>query len=415
MNVPMHIAGDPSTLTAEQRDRVDLAARLGREGFAPRAAMHDREASFPAANFAELREHGLLGLCIPRQCGGLGADLYSYALISAELGRHCGATALSFNMHVSACLWSGLVADALPMSDEQRREHEALRAAQWAGIVQRGELWALPISEGGAASAGRAAFDTRARAVDGGYVVNGRKVFVSMAGQADVYALLCTREAPGAGPRDALFLAVPAAAPGLTVSGEWDPLGMRGTISRTLQLDEVFVPASARLLPEGLYHQAASRFPHMFGTSAPTYLGLAQAACDFTTAYLRGEVPGMAPVLRRMYATKQASVAQMRVLLEQARAMLWQSCREARIDPDRDARLRLYAAHVTVMEHAQAIAALAIRTCGGQSLLKGLPLERIYRDARCGSLMLPWTAELCLERLGHECLYDADEGDEAIE
>ena len=57
-------------------------------------------------------------------------------------------------------------------------------------------------------------------------------------------------------------------------------------------------------------------------------------------------------------------------------------------------------------------AALAIRTCGGQAMLRSLPLERIYRDSRCGSLMLPWTAELCLDRIGREALYEPGETDE---
>jgi alkylation response protein AidB-like acyl-CoA dehydrogenase len=61
------------------------------------------------------------------------------------------------------------------------------------------------------------------------------------------------------------------------------------------------------------------------------------------------------------------------------------------------------------------LCSLAIRTCGGQAMLKSLPLERLYRDSRCGSLMLPWTAELCLDQLGRDSLYDPGEGDEAIE
>ena len=69
--------------------------------------------------------------------------------------------------------------------------------------------------------------------------------------------------------------------------------------------------------------------------------------------------------------------------------------------------LRAYAAQHTVMENANAIATKAIRTCGGQAMLKSLPLERIYRDSRCGSLMLPWTAEICLDRLGRETLVRA--------
>jgi alkylation response protein AidB-like acyl-CoA dehydrogenase len=177
----------------------------------------------------------------------------------------------------------------------------------------------------------------------------------------------------------------------------------------------VFVPHSARLMPEGLYWQAAARYPHMFATLSPTYMGIAQAAYDFTVAYLRGEVEGTPPVKRRMYPTKQIAVAEMRVKLEQTRALFLQNARDAAVDPDKDTRMRLLAAHYTVMESANDIARLAIRTCGGQSMLKSLPLERLYRDSRCGSLMLPWTAELCVDRLGRECLYEPGERDEAIE
>ena len=69
------------------------------------------------------------------------------------------------------------------------------------------------------------------------------------------------------------------------------------------------------------------------------------------------------------------------------------------------------ATQFTVMEGAHKIAQLAIRTCGGQSMLKSLPLERIFRDSRCGSLMLPWTAEICLDRLGKVSLYKPGEKD----
>ena len=273
-------------------------------------------------------------------------------------------------------------------------------------------------SEGGAAAAGRAPWGTRAIAVDGGYRISGKKIFASLAGAADFYGVLCTREdeaGEGGTLRDSLYLAVPADAPGVTVAGDWDPLGMRGTVSRTLVFDDVFVPHEARLMPEGLYFQAASRYPYMFATLSPTYMGIAQAAYDFTVSYLRGEVPDTAPVKRRMYPTKQIAVAQMRITLEQTRALFLATAREARIDPDRDARARLYAAHYTIMENANEIARLALRTCGGQSMGKALPLERLYRDSRCGSLMLPWTAELCTDRLGRDCLYESGERDELID
>ncbi len=411
----MHIAGNPDTLSAQQRELVEIAATLGRERFAPRAARHDAEASFPFDNYEDLRASGLLAICVPRSHGGLGADFATYVLVAAEIGRHCGATALSYNMHVCACMWAGFVADAMEMSDAQRAEHERFRAVHFENIVRRGKVYSQPFSEGGAAAAGAAPWGTRARPVDGGYVVSGRKIFASMAGAADFYGTLCTLDTPAATPRDALYLAVPAGADGVKVVGDWDPLGMRGTVSRTLVFDEAFVPHSARLMPEGLYFQAASRFPHMFATLSPTYMGIAQAAYDFTVQYLRGEVPGVPRVLRRMYPTKQFAVAEMRVKLEQTRALFLQNARDAQADPDPDTRMRLYAAHYTIMENANDLARLAIRTCGGQSMLRSLPLERLYRDSRCGSLMLPWTAELCLDRLGRECLYDSTEGDEAID
>ena len=412
MAAPAHIAGSTDRLTPQQRELSEMAARLGRERFAPRAAAIDREAVFPFENYADLRAAGLLGICVPKAAGGMGADFSTYVMVAAEIGRHCGATALTWNMHVCSTMWAGFIADDLDMTPEQRADHERIRALHFDRVVNQGKVYAQPFSEGGAAAAGKVPFGTLARKVEGGYVVNGRKIFASLSGAADYYGVLCTLDRPGATQRDSLYLAVPADAQGVRVFGEWDPLGMRGTVSRNLEFTEVFVPDEARMMPEGLYFQAAMRYPHMFATLSPTYMGLAQAAYDFTVQYLRGEVPGMPPVKRRMYPTKQVAVAQMRIQLEQTRALFLQNARDARIDPDRDTRMRLYAAHHTIMESANDIARLAIRTCGGQSMLKSLPLERIYRDSRCGSLMLPWTAELCVDRLGRECLYEPGERDE---
>ena len=410
-----HIAGNAALLTSQQRELIARAAQLGRNKFAPRAARWDREASFPFENFDDLRAAGLLAICVPREHGGEGADFATYVMVAAELGRHCGSTALSYNMHVSSTMWAGFIADALDMTSEQRAEHERHRALHYARIVQQGKLYSQPFSEGGAAAAGKAPWGTLARRVEGGYVVDGKKIFASLSGAADYYGVLCTLDNPAATLRDSLYLALPADAPGVTVSGDWDPLGMRGTVSRTLILEKVFVPDEARLMPEGLYFQAAQRYPHMFATLSPTYMGIAQAAYDFSVSYLRGEMPGTPPVKRRMYPTKQIAVADMRIKLEQTRALFLQNAREARVDPDKDTRMRLLAAHYTVMENANDICRLALRTCGGQAMLKSLPLERLYRDSRCGSLMLPWTAELCVDRLGRECLYEAGERDEEIE
>ena len=391
-------------------DMIALVRKLGQERFAARAAKYDQDASFPFENYADLREHGLLGLCVPARYGGMGAGYRDYAQVSAELGRWCGTTALTLNMHVCSALWTGPLADDLEMSAAQRREHEARRALHYGRMIA-GAVYAQPFSEGGAAAAGKAPFGTLATKLDDGWLLSGRKIFASLSGAADYYGILCTEDRPDRSVKDTLFLAVPKDAAGLTVVGPWDPLGMRGTVSRTIVLKDVFVPDEAQLLPRGVYWQAAYRWPHMFLTLAPTYLGIAQACYDFTVTYLRGEVEGV-PVKRRMYPTKQIAVAEMFVTLQQTWALFKQVLAEARVDPSKEDRLRAYAAQYTIMENAQAIAAKAIRTCGGQAMLRPLPLERHYRDARCGALMLPWTAELCLDRLGRETLYEPGESDD---
>ena len=405
------ICGESYPLSALQSELLVKVGKLGRERFAPRAARYDRDATFPFENYDDLRSENLLGICIPKSHGGLGADFATYALVAAEMGRHCGATALTFNMHVCSTLWSGPLADDLDMSAEQRAQHDANRKLHFDRILN-GAIYAQPFSEGSAAAAGKAPFGTTARKVDSGWRISGKKIFASLSGAANYYGVLCTEDKPDAGVRDTLYVAVPGDAEGFSIVGDWDPLGMRGTVSRTLLMKDVFVPDDAELMPRGVYFQAASRWPHMFFTLAPTYMGIAQAAYDFTVAYLRGEVPGMPRVLRRMYPTKQVAVAEMRIKLEQTRAMFLRAIADARVDPGKEARLRAYAAQYTVMENANDLCRLAIRTCGGQAMLKSLPLERLYRDSRCGALMLPWTAELCVDRLGREALYEPGESDD---
>jgi alkylation response protein AidB-like acyl-CoA dehydrogenase len=401
----------PFELTALQKELIAVVNEIG-PAMAARAYKHDADATFPFEDYDDMRKAGLLGICVPKAYGGLGADYSTYCLVSAEIGRYSGATALTFNMHVACSLWTSYLTDSLTMTKAERAEHEHNRRIHYARMVKEGKIYAQPFSEGGAAAAGKAPFGTLATKVEGGWVLNGKKIFASLSGAADYYGVLATEDKPERSRRDTLFVAVPADAQGASVVGPWDPLGMRATVSRTLLLKDVFVPDEAQLMPRGVYHQAAMRWPHMFLTLCPTYMGIAQAAYDFTVKYLRGEVEGQPPVKRRMYPTKQIAVAEMFIKLEQTWALFHRVIRESRIDPAKSDRLRAYAAQYTVMENCNDICRLAIRTCGGLSMLKSLPLERYYRDSRCGSLMLPWTAELCVDRLGRETLYEPGETDE---
>ncbi len=378
---------------------VAMVAELG-PTMEERAFTYDREATFPWENFRDFRDRGLLALCVPTAYGGLGAGLADYVRVSEEIGRHCGATALTFNMHVATMLWTGPVADLLAMTDEQRERHERIRARLFRGVVEDGRIHSQPFSEGISAGA-TSGIATRATPVDGGFLVTGRKIFASLSGAADFYNVTAQVE----GEDVIRFLGVPAGADGVRIEGPWDPLGMRGTVSRTLVMDGAFVPVENEWLPPGLYDQAAERYPFLFMSLAPTYLGVTRAICDFTRSYLRGELPGMTTGARRDVPQKQDGWARMQVAYERSRALLFAAADNAAVDPSEEQLARAWAATFNTMETAPEVAAIGVRVCGGQAMLRHLALERMYRDARLGSLMLPWSAEVCLERLGRARLY----------
>jgi alkylation response protein AidB-like acyl-CoA dehydrogenase len=384
-------------------DRDELVQRVRAMGpvLAERAVHYDRQASFPFENFADFRRLGLLALCVPEAHGGAGASYADYVRVSEEIGRYCGATALTFNMHNATMLWCGQVADSLTMTANERARHEQIRAEMFRGVVVHGHIHSQPFSEGLAPGA-TSGVATRAKAVDGGWRVTGRKIFASLSGAANFYNVICQV----AGDDTIRFLGVPADAEGVSSVDDWDPLGMRGTVSRTLLMDDVFVPAANEWLPAGIYNQAAERYPWLFLSLCPSYLGLTGGVLDTTRAYLRGELPGQTASARRDHPMKQVGWAQMQLRHQQARALLYRAIDEATLDPTEDDLVLGWSAAYTVMEHAAEVASTAIRVCGGQAMLKHLPLERMYRDARLGSLMLPWSAEVCLERLATARLYD---------
>ena len=391
--------------SARQHDLIARARRLARERFAPRAQIHDREASFPFEDYRDLRAEGLLGLCVPETYGGLGADYETYCLVSEELAQGNASTSLTFNMHCLTMLMMGVLADALPMPPAERERHEKLRASKFREVLDEGVFYGQPHSEpveqgqtDTALSMGGRRFGTTARKVSGGYVINGRKFFVSLAGAAPYFATPAILLAEGPWIERTLYLQVPKDAPGVTFPGDWDPMGMRGTVSRDMVLQDVFVPDDAEVLPPGSFGALYNAFPQLSPLSfCATFLGLTQAAYDGAIAYLTGQMTG-APGLHTEVAVKGHAIAEMLFALEGARALYYRAISEARVNAPPDAVQRARAAHVTVQRSAVTVTQEAIRVCGGRALLKRFPLERYARDARAGALMRPWTQEIATQQ-----------------
>lgn len=114
---------DPAAfrLTPQETELTARARELGQAVLAPRADRWDREAVFPMDNYRDMHKAGLLGVCIPKADGGLDADFRAYCLTAAEIGRYCGTTSLTWNMHVCSTLWTGALSDTLDMAPAARR------------------------------------------------------------------------------------------------------------------------------------------------------------------------------------------------------------------------------------------------------------------------------------------------------
>src|SRR5262249_40951231 len=180
----MEFPGTPAQKELQHRARC-LAA-----DFATRAARHDREASDPAENYAALREAGFYGLYVPTELGGGGVGLLGWSLAAEELAQGCASTALSFNMHLSVV---GPMMES-PLVPRAAKERLAKM------VVHEGKLIGGNFSEPTTSGlVGTPLPLTRARRVDGGYRVTGRKAFASMIGVADYVMVLARPDGAASG------------------------------------------------------------------------------------------------------------------------------------------------------------------------------------------------------------------------
>jgi alkylation response protein AidB-like acyl-CoA dehydrogenase len=369
----------------------DLAAAAGRlaSRFAGRAAGHDADGAFPVDDFADLRQEGMFGLLVPTGLGGVGAGFSDYAAVAHELARGNGATALVFNMHTSVTgALSALdpaLAAALGVPDEAlAARDDLLRAA--AG----GAWYAVAMSERGAGSR-LSQVSTAYEQVDGGFRIRGAKTFVSGAGHADGYLVAARRADDRAVVSQFL---VPAGTDGLRVERTWDALGMRATRSDDLHLD-VTVPAGALLGGvEGLALVVAQLMPHWLVASyAAVYVGVARAAVDAAVAHVNERGLGHLPAVRGRIGRADAAV-------EAARLVVTEAARRVDAAPGEPETNRwVWRAKLLAGTTAAEVAASMLEAAGTSASRRGHPLERLFRDARCGSLQ-PATSDVCADWLG---------------
>jgi alkylation response protein AidB-like acyl-CoA dehydrogenase len=373
-----------------------LAAR-----FAERAARYDGPAAFPTDDFDDLRAEGFLGLMAPARLGGLDAGFRDYVRVAATLAGGSAATALVFNMHASVTGGLAQITDELAEALGAPASFPSVRDRILRDAVD-GAAYGVAITEREAGSR-LTALRTTYQGEGDGYWIRGTKSFCSGAGHLGAYLVAARRAGSDEDPVVSYFL-VPADA-GLEVEEDWDPLGMRATASNTLHIDAL-VPKEALLGGiEGTVLPLAQAMPQWLVASyAAVYVGLSRAAVDEARAYVgtrtvAGERGGLAllPQVRQRIGRADADVEAARLVLEQAALLV-----DGR-PGDPDTNRWVFRAKLMAGDTVMRVAASMAEACGAGALRRGLPLERILRDARTGALMPP-SSDVSADHLGSSLL-----------
>ena len=380
------------SLSPEHLALKATCSELARE-FGERAARHDREASAPEENYRALKDSGLYGLLVPSQFGGMGAGLLGHTLAMEELAQGCAATAMSFNMHCVAAYT--LTATGAFSTAIAERVGDLM--------VHQGKLMSNLISEAGTTNLlySTRASSTQAKQVTGGYLLNGRKAFASMIGSSD-YALICVHPEHVDNVESVIMVVVPTDAEGLTIEPVWDTLGMRGTCSDNVILQDCFVPdewAFDELIVPSIgdflaTHESLINLPY-----TGVYLGIGLAALEAIKEIVQKRQPkGYAqplsyhPDIRHRIGIMSATLESARWILRYA---AWLADHEGQTEA---AQLALFRAKYVVGEAVANATRSALEMSGAHGLFKGSTLERLFRDGATATMMQP-SSDVCLGQI----------------
>jgi alkylation response protein AidB-like acyl-CoA dehydrogenase len=359
--------------------------------FATRAGEHDRDASHPIENYDRLRAEGFLALTIPRSLGGQGCDFLTHTLAYEALGQGCPATALAFNMHASVVM-------PLLLSPEVTPEAKHYVADL---VVRQSKMIGGNFSEPGTTSLiGERPLSVRARAVEGGYSITGRKMFASMLEATD-HVLVMAYPETATSPTAGMLLLVPRGTPGRGVNPNWDTLGMRATRSDSLVLEDCRVPHNALVYRSDDTRPFRLAYLNWFwGSYTAVYLGLAVAAYDEIRRVVTArQPPGYAQPLA-YHPDVRRHIASMSATLEAARLVTYRSAWLSDTQgPTPETTAALYRAKYMVGEAVSSITRIGLTLGGAHGIFKGSRLELLFRDGALAELQPPPT-DFCLWNMG---------------
>ena len=352
-------------LTPDQRAIQTLARELAEAEIVPNAGDWDRAHRFPDELYPKLAELGLMGVCVPEEYGGAGADFLSYVLVLEELSRADAGVGVTVAVHTSAA-----TLPILSFGTEEQR-------ARFVPPLARGEvLGAFALTEPGS---GSDAGSLRTTAVpDGdGWVLNGSKQWITNGSRAGTFVAFARTDLETAGARGVSCFVLDAEH--VRVTREEEKLGLNSSTTSDITFED------ARVQGDRLLHERGRGFRVAMATLdggrigiAAQALGIAQAAYDVARAYaLEREQFG-----RRIgdFQAIQWKLADMSTEIDAARLLVYRAAwlkHEGRPHAAEGAKAKLYASEMARRQTAEAIQIL-----GGYGYTKEFPVERYYRDAK---------------------------------
>jgi butyryl-CoA dehydrogenase len=351
-------------LTAEQREIKALARDFAEAEIDPHAAEWDREHRFPRELYPKLAELGLMGVCIPEDLGGAGADFLSYILVLEELSRADAGVGVTVAVHTSA-----VTLPILTFGTEEQR-------ARFVPPLARGEtIGAFALTETESGSDAGSLRTTATREGDS-WRISGTKQFISTAEFAGTFLLFARtdQETPGARGVSAFILD----ADHIRVTGAEEKLGLNSSTTNSIAVD-AFVDTDRMLHDEGKGFTVAMATLDggRIGIAAQA-LGIAQAAYDAAREYA---------VERKQFGQRiadfqaiQWKLADMATEIDAARMLVYLAAwlkQQGKPHTEAGAKAKLFASEMARRQTAE-----AIQIFGGYGYTKEFPVERYYRDAK---------------------------------
>lgn len=363
-------------LTREQEEiRAAVRAFAERE-VGPIAAQLDEESRFPAETVKKMAGLGFFGIPVPREYGGVGADLLAYVLTVEELSYFCGSTALTLAAHTSLATMPILL---FGTAEQKERYLPDLAAGIRLGSFGLTEPQAGSDAGSTRTRARRIAAAETGDAGEGGYVINGSKIYITNASHAGIFVVTARTGTVEEGTRGITNFIVERGTPGFSVGKKEEKLGLRASDTAEIRFDDCRVPADQRLGEEG---EGFHNFMQILdggriGIGAMA-VGMARAAMDIAVAYARERRAFGRPIGE--FGAIQEKIADMATRIRASTLLVHNAARlrmAGRPHTREAAMAKLFASESVVW-----IARQAIQVLGANGYSREYPLERIYRDAK---------------------------------